>query len=126
MFLLCAAATAYVLIWKPQQQLWLWYAAIGVTAALTLAALGRWAWLWMKINAIARDLAQHLRVVDRDAESFRESLRSANLNDLQPWGCRAAMMTIFAMRCLAGCSTWFDRSATELCSCWWIAWMSRR
>jgi hypothetical protein len=86
MFLLCAAATAYVLLWKPQEQLWLWYGAIGVTALLTLMALGRWGWMWMKTNGIARDLSRRLRVVDRPTESFRESLRSASLNDLQRMG----------------------------------------
>ena len=86
MFLLCAAASAYVLLWKPTEQLWLWYAAIGVTAALTLAALGRWCWLWLKGNAVARDLSQRLRTLDRPAESFRTSLRSINVHDVERMG----------------------------------------
>lgn len=86
MFLLCAAATAYVLLWKPTEQLWLWYAAIGVAAALTLTSLARAGFLWMRANRVARDLARHIRVLDRPTESFRASLRHFSVGDLDRMG----------------------------------------
>jgi hypothetical protein len=76
------AALVWSLILPPAERLWAWNATI-FALALAAAAFGAgYLWLWTRSALIARDLARRLRVVDRPAASFRESLATLHTNDL--------------------------------------------
>lgn len=72
----------WTLLIQPQEQRWLWIAAIVILLGISLAALGRFTWLWFKINSIARELSRTLRVLNRSALSFRKSLASLHPDDV--------------------------------------------
>ena len=88
-----------------QEQLWLWYAAIGVTARSRSSALrARGVAVAARAMASARDLARSLAC--SIARPSRFATVAAPCEPERPasaWACRAATMTIFATRCSAGC-----------------------
>lgn len=65
-----------------QEQRWLWITAIAVVCAIAAFALGRFGWLWFKVNRVASGLARTLRVMNRPTLSFRRSLVSLPPEDV--------------------------------------------
>lgn len=73
---------SWLLITDLQEQRWLWI--VGTVIALFIAAfsLGRFGWLWFKVNSVARELSNALRVLHRPTLSFRRSLASLHTDDV--------------------------------------------
>jgi hypothetical protein len=72
----------YYLLREPDQQPWLWMLVIAVLLGAAVISIGRFGWLWFRINAVAAELARTLRVVNRSTLSFRKSLASLHPDDV--------------------------------------------
>ena len=72
----------YFLIDEPEAMRWLWVAAIGALAVLTVGLGARLAWLWWKFDRLAGDLSKNLRVMARPRMSFRKSLTAMRAEDV--------------------------------------------
>lgn len=79
---LTLALLLYVLIANPEELRWLWIGAVFLIGAITAVIGGRYAWMWLKLDGIARRLAASLRVLDRQRMSFRKSLASLRTADV--------------------------------------------
>jgi hypothetical protein len=78
---LTLAVMVYLLLAPPARAV-LWH-ILAIVLALTTVALGaRYLWLWYKTQRLARALSRHVRVVDRPATSFRESLLALATDDV--------------------------------------------
>ena len=62
------------LISNPASSRALWWIAIIGLLLMTAGVAARFAWSWIGMDRLARDLARHLRVLNRSALSFRASL----------------------------------------------------
>ena len=81
---LAAATLALILFYllsSPAQSIWLWNTLIVLMLLGTAAVFGRLIWMWLQTHRLAADLAKRMRVLDRSAASFRESLLALSTRD---------------------------------------------
>ena len=71
----------YYLISSPERGVWAWITAIVLMLLVTAGMTGRLVWMWIQTQRLAADLSKRLRVLDRSAASFRDSLLAVSLQD---------------------------------------------
>ena len=79
---LTIALALLVLIRNPEEQRWLWLAALVVFAVLSLFTGGQYLRRSWQMHSIARTLAKSLRTLHRPAMSFRKSLCTLPVHDV--------------------------------------------